>query len=103
VYVGAGGGSGWIKLLEPETVLALPAEFVAVSRTRSLWPTSVAARRYAFTVAPGTLAQLASAPVPSQRYHWYVIVGAGLPVKPFAVTLSVCPCSVWPSMNGTFG
>jgi hypothetical protein len=43
VLVGFGGGSFAITPVAAELAPVLPPAFVAVTRTRALWPTSVAA------------------------------------------------------------
>jgi hypothetical protein len=51
---------------------AVPAELRAVTRTRSVVPSSADVSVYVFAVAPLMLEQLP--PVRSQRRHWYVNV-----------------------------
>src|SRR5919197_552947 len=69
---GGGGGGGWLvprtTSVGAETAVASPLAFVAVTETRSLWPTSAARTPYVRPVAPFTSTQ----PVPPvlQRFHW---------------------------------
>jgi hypothetical protein len=51
-----------------DAAVAEPARFVAVTTTRSVWPTSVARKPYVLPLAP--TASVQAAPVWSQRCHW---------------------------------
>ena len=53
-----------------ESELAEPSEFFAVTRTRSVWPTSAFLSRYVEESAPPMFAQ--PLPCALQRRHWYV-------------------------------
>jgi hypothetical protein len=55
--------------VRPEIAAAAPAEFVAVTDTRSVWPTSAEATTYVWLVAFRIGEQFAAAL--SQRVHWY--------------------------------
>ena len=66
VFTGAAGAT--TTALCSETAWAEPAELVAVTWTRSVWPTSPATSVYVALVAPPTLTQ--SPPADEQRRHW---------------------------------
>ena len=78
VFCGATGAAP----TTPETALAAdaePAEFEAVTTTRTVPPTSAPTSRYEAEVADVMSAQ--PCPDESQRCHWYVNVGAGDPLQ----------------------
>src|SRR5438034_10378841 len=56
-----------------------PAEFVAVTTTRIVEPTSAETSAYVVAVAPPMSAQLA--PPESQRRHWYEYALGAVPVQ----------------------
>src|SRR5262245_26802329 len=92
------GGPGAMGLVAPESTKALPTSSVAVSRTRSAWPSSSGVARYVASVAKGIGAQLA--PALSQRYHAYVRVTVPVPVHVPGVTPSTRPSCNGPVMAG---
>ena len=65
----AGPELAWITAVALEVAVDEPTEFVAVTATRRVLPTSAPVSVYAGSVAPGIAAQ--APPAPSQRCHWY--------------------------------
>ena len=64
------GGAGRIASVRADVTFALPAEFVAVTTTRSVASTSPARATYVEPVAPAISVQVV--PSAAQRRHWYV-------------------------------
>jgi hypothetical protein len=62
------GGSGVTTAVADEGAVALPPEFVAVTTTSTVWPTSLEAATYVLAVAPEMSAQLP--PDELQSCHW---------------------------------
>src|SRR3954451_8477517 len=77
---------------------AEPATFVAVTTTRTVWPTSAAVATYVRAVAPGMSAQ--PWPAPSHRRHWYVKAIGVVPRHVPASAVSAAPSRGVPSMLG---
>ena len=75
-----------------------PFTFVAVTTTRTVWPTSAATRTYVELVAPVISAQLA--PVVSQSRQRYANE-VGLPVQFPVDAASDCPCCAVPAIVGS--
>ena len=62
------GGSGATVVVGPESALALPPAFVAVTRTRIVPSTSAGVRSSVAPVSPAMSLQFT--PAASQRSHW---------------------------------
>jgi hypothetical protein len=81
-----------------------PSAFAAVTRTRSLKPTSARTSRYRRSVAREMIAQLPPSGCPPSaphRTHWYANEIGCVPVHVPFVVLSVAPCSARPLMAGS--
>src|SRR5690348_16048373 len=63
-----GGGGGATEAVADDVAEPDPAELVAVTTTRIVWPMSATASVYVLWVAPLMFEQLA--PEPSQSCHW---------------------------------
>src|SRR5918994_5266436 len=81
-----------------EVAEAAPAALRAVTRTRSVVPSSAAVRTYVFPVAPLMSEQLP--PVRSQRRHWYENVIGCCPVQAPVFAVRVWPTCGVPLMVG---
>src|SRR5215212_3298137 len=77
-----------------------PSVFFAVTRTRTVFPTSTDVRTYVFCVAPLMSEQLP--PVWSQRRHWYANAIGCPPVHVPGFAVSVWPCCGVPLIVGCF-
>ena len=82
-----------------ETTDAEPAAFFAVTRTRSVLPTSAEPSLYVFAVAPITFAQLA--PALSQRRHWYENDIGWKPVQTPVLATTCCSTLNFPEITGS--
>src|SRR5919201_3786329 len=100
-----------IEIVEPLGASALPTTLVgadvaevapavlrAVTRTRTVLPSSAVVRTYVFPVAPLMFEQLP--PVRSQRRHWYENVSGCCPVHVPLFAVSVAPTCGVPLMVG---
>jgi hypothetical protein len=92
------GGTAVTGPTTPELAVAEPTEFVAVTTTRSVEPTSAADAAYEEPVAPATSEQ--PEPVESQRCHWYAYAIGAEPVHVPGDAVSVCPSCAVPVIDG---
>src|SRR5215510_927477 len=81
-----------------DSAAAAPAEFVAVTDTRSERPASPEARTYVWLVASRIAEQLD--PAALQRVHWYEKTIGVVPLHEPLVAVSVCPTRVVPETVG---
>src|SRR5581483_8175093 len=77
-----------------------PLAFVAVTRTRRVWPTSALTTTYVPADAPGM--SVHAPPNRSQRRHWNEKVIVPGPVHVPGLAVSVCPSSGVPVTKGGF-
>src|SRR5256885_627931 len=90
VVSGAGSGTTAVGADDSD---AEPTSFVAVTRERSVEPTSSAVTVYVFPSAIGVQSGW-------QRSHWKVSLIGAVPVHWPSVEVSVCPTSASPRMTG---
>ena len=75
-----------------------PLVFVAVTRTRTVFPTSSESVLYVWLAASVIVRQ--SAPVASQRSHWYAYVICAAPFQAPLVAVSALPWITEPVIDG---
>jgi hypothetical protein len=101
--IGAALFAGAVPLLAmtglgPESTVDEPPVFVAVTRTRSVWPTSAEVTVLLFAVAPGILAH---PPSPARhRSHWYRKLIGSAPLHSPGETVSTLPSRAVPEIVG---
>ena len=98
VVTSTGRGIDWATAVWSDVLLTEPKLFDAVTRTRSVWPTSAVRTPYDSAIAPPMSEQFR--PPVSQRCHWKANLVGMPPVKEPTLTASASPTCAFPVIDG---